>query len=64
MEDDVGQQVGRLAEVVAVDGGIEGCVLLVGEGIQVASYLFNTIDNMKRIPASRPLEGDVLAEMC
>ena len=46
-----------------MDGGIEGCVLLVCEGIQVAAHLLKAVDDLQGIAPASTLEGDVLAEM-
>ena len=63
MEHHVGQQVDGATEVVAVDGGIEGGVLLVGEGVQFAAHLLQGVDNLQGVSAGRSLEGDVFAEV-
>ena len=62
-EDDVAQQVDGTGQVFLQDGGIEHGVLLIGEGVQVASHTLQAVQYLECRAALRALETDVLTEM-
>jgi len=63
VEDDVGQQVSGAVEMVAVDGGVVGGVLLVSKGVQLAAHALQGVDDLQGVAPLRALEGDVFAEV-
>ena len=61
VEHHVAEQVDGGADVVFQQGGIIGGVLFGGEGVQVASQPFQTVDDVARVAPFRSLETQVLA---
>ena len=63
MEDDIRQHVDCLGEVLFGDGSIEGGILLIGEGIELATHTLQGVDDLNGITTGCSFEGHVLAEM-
>ena len=62
-EDDVSQQVSRAGEIFAQNNSRKGRFLLVGEGIQVATYALQAVGDLPRAPAGCTLEREVLQKV-
>jgi hypothetical protein len=63
-EDDIRQQVNGTRKVLLLDGCIEGGVLLVGKGVQVAAHTLQAVQYLDGRTASGALEAHVLAKVC
>ena len=64
MEHDVGEQVSRPPDVTFQDSSIEHSILLVGEGVEVASHTFQSVEDMPCSPPCRTFKGGMLTEVC
>ena len=63
VEDDICEDIHGLSEVLFGDGGIEGGVFLVCEGIEFSTHTLQGIDDLQGMAFLRPFEGHVFAEM-
>ena len=64
VEHNVEQQVDGPCEVFLQNGSIEYGVFLVGKGVEIATYILQTIEYLQRRATLGALEGGVLAEVC
>ena len=63
VEDDVCQQIDGPREMLALDGGIEDGVFLVGKGVEVAADRFEAVEYLYGRALGRPLKGGMLTEV-
>ena len=63
MKDDVGEQVYGAVDVLLQYGGVIHRLLLVGEGVEVATHALQVAQYLHRAAALRALESDMLAEV-
>ncbi len=46
------------------EGGVDGCLLLGGIGVEFAAHILKPAENMVRLPVGCPLEEHMLNEVC
>ena len=63
VEHDVGEQVDGAVDVLLQYGSVIHRLLLVGEGVEVATHALQMFQNLHRAAALRALESDMLAEV-
>ena len=63
VKDDVGEQVYGAVDVLLQYGGVIHRLLLVGEGVEVATHALQVAQYLHRAAALRALESDMLAEV-
>ena len=62
-EGHVGEQLGRLGEVAAQGRGVDGGILLGGEGVELAAQILQPAVDLPGTPPLRPLEEGVLGKV-